>query len=382
MHAILRPYATAGVVIAGTGLIAATPVVSPAPAVPTVVDVALTAGGGLPELADPWVDVFNTASANATTLLNNYMLAPGVAFQQLYANVMGYAQQFLDDPSSSTLAAINTGIQEHWVAVRDGYTLLGDVDKATSDIVSHHTLNGGSAPTGHLFLFGQVPGFLPPDVDKDMVSQVLNFLASPLSGIIMGSLGPGISPWIAMMNSINDGDSFNEVLAATYGGFLNGATLNLDSILPMINDAGFLPNGMSLDHLEVAFGGLLSPGAVTVGPYQVLGAGGEIEAAVPAVGGSIFNSLGLEMVGVPVLGKIAVDGVGVGPIGAMQAWGQIVGALLGSGWDGKGPVVVTPPGVGVELPTIPDDFLDDGGLSAQATDAFSGLQDLLNGIFG
>lgn len=86
------PLRNGGVVIAGTGLIAATPVAAPAPAAPAVIDVALT---GLPGIVDTWQDVFNTASANATTLLNNYMLAPGVAWQQLFANWMGYTQQFL-----------------------------------------------------------------------------------------------------------------------------------------------------------------------------------------------------------------------------------------------------------------------------------------------
>nr|WP_046286691.1 outer membrane porin GjpA [Mycobacterium sp. UM_NZ2] len=378
MHAILRPYATAGVVIAGTGLIAATPVVAPAPTAPAIIDVALTAGG-LPGLVEPWQDVFNTASANASTLLNNYYLAPGVAWQQLFANWMGYTQQFLDDPSSGTLGDINTQIQEHLLAVQTGYALQ-DVLAATKTLVSQHTLDGAGL-SGHAFLYNQLPSFLPADVDAESVTSIVDFLSSPLSAIIIGSLGPSISPWVAMMNSINDGESFSGIVANTWGGFLNGATLNLDFVLPMVNDAGFLPVGMSLDHLEFAFGGLLTPGSVGVGPYQVLGTGGEVVASVPAVGGSIFNGIGLEMVGVPLLNQIAMDGQGIGPIAAWQAWGQIVGSLLGSGWSGKGAVVVTPPMAGVELPTIPDDFFDDGGGSAQATDLFSGLEDLLDGLF-
>lgn len=380
MHAILRPYATAGVVIAGTGLIAATPVMAPTPAARTVIDVALTAGGGLPSLAEPWIDVYNTAAANATTLLNNYFLAPGVAWQQLYANVMGYAQQILDDPSSSTLADINTQIQEHWVAVRDAYALPLDVSKDTYNTVLHHSIDG-TVTSGHNLLIAQVPGYLPAGTDVDMVNSVLNWMISPMSAILMGSVGPGISPWIAMMNSIADGDSFNEIMASGWNGFLNGAVLHLDWLLPMINDAGFLPDGMSLDRLDFTFGGLLSTGSVQVGPYQVLGADGEIAASVPAVGGSLFNALGLEMVGVPFLTKIDVEGQGIGPIAAMESWGQIVGALLGSGWDGKGAVTVTPPWVGVELPIIPDNFLDDGG-AADATNIFSGLDGLLDSIFG
>lgn len=379
MHAILRPYATAGVVIAGTGLIAATPVVAPAPMARTVIDVALTAGG-LPSVAAPWIDVYNESAANATTLIDNFLLAPGVAWQQLYANVMGYAQQFLDDPSATTLADINTQIQEHWVAVRDGWALPLDVAKETYNLVTHHTIDG-SITTGHLVLISQVPGYLPAGTDVDGVNAALNWMISPMSGVIMGSLGPGISPWIAMMNSIADGDDLNEIIASGWNGFLNGAVLHLDSLLPMINDAGFLPQGMALDRLDFTFGGLLSTGNVQIGNYQVIGANDEVLATVPAVGGSLFNAVGLEMVGVPVLNKIDVEGQAIGPIAAWQAWGQIIGSLLGSGWDGKNNVPVTPPWFGVGLPIIPDTFLDDGGESAQATDVFSGLEDLLNGLF-
>ncbi|WP_409427600.1 outer membrane porin GjpA [Mycobacterium sp. SMC-11] len=380
MHAILRPYATAGVVIAGTGLIAATPVVAPAPMAHTVIDVALTAGGGLPSLADPWIDVYNTAASNATTLLNNFLLAPGVAFQQMYANWMGYIQDFLDDPSSSTLAAINAELQQNWIAVRDGWSLPLDVAGTTSTIVTNHTMDG-TITTGHSVLYNQVPGYLPPGTDVDMVNSILNWMISPASAVLMGSIGPGISPWIAMMNSIGEGDSFNEIIASMWNGFLNGATLHLDSLLPAINDAGFLPAGMSLDRLDFAFGGLLSTGEVKMTTYQVLGPNSEVLQSVPVVGGSLFNALGLEMVGVPSLGKIDVEGHGIGPIAAWETWSQTVGALLGSGWTGKNAVTVTPPWFGVEFPTIPDNFLDDGGASAQATDVFSGLDDLLSGLF-
>lgn len=372
MHAILRPYATAGVVIAASGLIAATPVVAPAPAVASVVDVALT---GLPGFLDTWEDVINTTNANFSVLKDNYMLAPGVALQQLYANAVGYLNQFLNDPSSSTLADINTQIQANLVAVRDGYTLPLDVSSKTMDTVTHHTIDG-SITTGHLVILNQVPGYLPAGTDVDMVNSILNFMVSPLSGIIMGLLGPGISPWVALLNSITDGDSFSDIIANTVGGFLNGATLNLDSLLPMVNDAGFLPDGMSLDHLEFAFGGLLSTGSVTLTTYQAMGAGGEVDASVPVVGGSLFNSLGLQMVGVPSLGQILAEGHGIGPIAAFEMWGQVISALLGSGWDGSGTVVVTQPALGVDLPQIPDDF------AAEATNVLSGIQDFFDGIFG
>lgn len=350
MQQTLRPYATAGIAIVGTSLIAVTPAVAPMPDTYSTRGVALT---DLAESLAPWQDILNTASANITTLLNNFYIAPGVAWQQLGVNLADYAQQFLDNPSSSTLASINDQIQEHLKAVLTGYTLQ-DATQATMDQVTNHTMDGAGL-AGHAILFSQIASFLPPTIDADAVLPIINFLGSPLSGIIMGALGPMISPWVALANSITDGDSFTQMMANMVGGFYNGATLNLDSLVPMINDSGFLSPGMYMNHLEFAFGGLLSPGSVSVGPYGI-SEGGSTIATIPAVGGSIFNSLGLELSGVPVLGNLDVEGQAIGPIGAWEAWGQTIGALLGSGWDGKGPVDVSAPGVGLDLPIIPTDF--------------------------
>lgn len=379
---ILRPYATAGIAIVGTGLIAVPQAPAPLPEQPVVRDVALTAGG-LPDLLAPWVDVYNTASQNATTLLNNFLLAPGVGIQQFLVNQADFWQQFLDDPSSSTLAEWNAQMQDNLNAVLTGYTLqgangtisLGGVTGTLGTTVVH-TLDGGGL-SGHLFLYSQLPSFLPADVDPATVTPIVNFLASPLSGIIMGTLGPFISPWVALINSINDGDGFTETFANMVGASFNGATLDLSALVPLINHAGFFPPGLSLGHLEVAFGGLLSPGSVTVGPYGVEGT----DVAIPAVGGSIFNALGVQMNGVPILGSIDLPGQAIGPIGAWQAWGQTVGALLGSGWDGKGAVDVTPPGIGLDLPTVPTDFFDEGTVGDAVAGA-DGLTDWFGDLLG
>ncbi|OBH21591.1 hypothetical protein EHH44_21270 [Mycolicibacter terrae] len=362
MHATIRPYATAGVALVGASLVAVTPLSAPLPALRDVQSRAVA-------LTSAWDDVLNAASANMTSLLNNWYLAPGVGMQQFWANQLDYWDQLANDPSGST-NAVNEEIQTHLNAVISGWALQNETD-ATHATVLNHTMDGT-----HQLMFGQVAGYIPADVDKSMIMPIIDYLGSPASAVLMGMLGPAISPWIALYNSITDHDSFGDTLANMWGATLNGATLNLDALLPMINESGYFPAGMNMDHLDIAFGGLLSPGAVAVGPYQVLGPGGEVAASVPAVGGSIFQSVGIEFSGVPVLGTLDLNSAGIGPIAAWQAWGQTVGALLGSGWDGKGAVVVTPPLAGAGLPLLPTDALDDGG-SGAATDAFGWLGDLL-----
>lgn len=333
--------------------------------------VTLVAGDGSPDPLTPWIDVFNNSSVNATTLLNNFGIAPGVALQQMIANQAGYLQDFFNDPTSNSVTAIMGQIQDNLAAVITGYTLQG-ASSATVTSVTEHTLDGGGLGHGHTFLFQEVPSFLPASVPASEVTPILDFLASPASGIIMGELGPAISPWIALMNSINDGDDFNTTLANMVNGYFNGADLSLNSLIPTIEQAGIFPAGMNLENLDIAFGGLLTPGTVAVGPYVSDGT------HIPAVGGSIFNSLGITLTGVPILGQIDATSHAIGPIAAMGAWGQTIGALLGSGWDGKStPVEVSPPLTGVTLPTIPTDFLDDGGAgSSAATDLSTLFQDV------
>ncbi|WP_409436877.1 outer membrane porin GjpA [Mycobacterium sp. SMC-14] len=360
----LRPYATVGVAIVGAGLFAATPVVAPLPDINTIREVALAAGGGLPDLLAPWIDQYNGASENATTLMNNFFLAPGVGLQQMIANMSGYWQDFFNDPTSNTVTEVNTQIQDNLAAVVTGYALQ-NATSATTATVTEHTLDGtpGLLGSGHGQLFSILPSFLPAD-QAPMITPIIDFMASPASGIIMGGLGPWISPWIALLNSINAGDGWNETLASMVGAVFNGADLNLDSLLPAINGAGFFPPGLGMTELDIAFGGLLSTGSVMAGPYEV----GEGE--IPAVGGSIFNSLGLALGGVPVLGSISADSQAIGPLGTWEGLAQTIASLLG--WDGSGA-----PLAGVDLPVIPADVFDAGAAGAEATDLSGLVQDVV-----
>lgn len=353
----------------GAGFVIFTPPpgVGPASYINTVRDIALTADDvGSADLLAPWIDQYNTASENATTLLNNFVMAPGVAFQQMLANMSGYVQDFFDDPSSNSVAAINVMFQDNLAAMQTAYGLQGATTAETSTVLKH-TLDG-TGTSGHLVMFNQIPGYLPAD-QAPLITPIINFLGSPASGILMGEIGPWISPWVALMNSLTDGDDFNTTMANMVGAFFNGATLNLDSLLPAINGAGVFPLGMAMQHLDIGFGGLLSTGSVSAAPY-VVG-----DTTVPAVGGSIFNSIGLDFSGVPVLGTLDIPSQPIGPLGAWEGWAETLATLLG--WDSSGS-----PLAGIDLPIIPDGSFDDGGAAGSAAaDAATSLQDLIAGLF-
>jgi hypothetical protein len=343
-----RPYATAGVALVGAGLIAITPMAPRLPDIFTVQDIKLVSGEDtLPDIAAPWIDQFNTASENATTLLNTFYDAPLIGLQQTIANQSGFLQDFFNDPTSSTVASINGEIQNNLAAVLTGLTL----QNATSDTlrtVTEHTLASQNA-----FLFDELPSFLPSSVNPAEVTPIVDFLASPDSGIIMGMLGPEISPLVALGNSISAGDDFNETLANMVGAYFNGADLSLNSLIPLIYQAGVFPPGLNIANLDIAFGGLLTPGDTEAG-----------------IGGSIFNSLGIDLTSVPILGTLDVPSNAVGPLGAWEGLEQTIGALLG--WDGSGS-----PLADVTLPVIPADFLDGSTIPAAATDLSSLWQDLV-----
>jgi hypothetical protein len=367
----LRPYATAGVAIVTASLIAATPMAMTPRDVATFRDVKLTSGGadltsGGADLTSggadltPWIDQFNAASENATTLLNNFYDGPFIGLQQMIANQSGFLQDFFNDPTSSTVTSISGEMQVNLASVLTGFALQGASNDVVSEVIRHTLNNGSDGGSGHIFLFQELPSFLPSSINPAEIQPIVDFLASPESGIIMGDLGPFISPLVALGNSISAGDSFNEILANTYGAFFNGADLSLNSLIPLIDEAGIFPQGYNLENLEIAFGGLLTPGSVVDGPNEV--------------GGSIFNSLGLELTGVPVLGTLDVTGEPVGPIAAWESWGQTIAALLG--WDGSGS-----PLADVTLPTIPTDFFDAGASGSTAAADLSGLmQDFVSAL--
>jgi hypothetical protein len=382
----LRPFATAGVVIAGASLIAIVPMAPRLPDTFRVQDVKLVSGeDALTDLTSPWTDVFNTASENATTLWDNFSLAPAVGVQQALVNQSDLWQQFSNDPTSSTLASVFQEMQTNLDNVLTGIGLQGTsigsfgeefgwTPGSIASLVLQHTMIGN-----HALLFGEIPSYLPAS-DAGLIEPIINFLGSPDSAILMGSIGPVISPFVELLNCITAGDDFNTTLADVTGAFFNGADLNLDSLLPTINSliGSEFPPGMTMAELDIAFGGLLSTGSVQVADYTSGGTD------VPAVGGSIFNSVGLEFTGVPEVGTLDLTSEPIGPIAAWETLSQTISGLLGSDWSdataGVGGGLGSPSislDVTAPIGSLLNDMFGDGSASAAtaATDLSTLVQD-------
>ncbi|MGV0738349.1 outer membrane porin GjpA [Mycobacterium syngnathidarum] len=326
MHAALRPYATAGIALVGASAIAVSPVVAPPVAPDIQVPRIAAAQVGLAAQTDVlarWVEVFNTASDNATTLAGFSFEAPAPALQQVIVNQVGYMGDVLNDPANigTVFERIGANLQQtfSWATLQGLPTDLNDPGLAPVIALSNEA--------AHVLILAVLPNFLPEGT-PEFVTPLVYFLASPVTGVLIGFAGPLVSPAVAALNSVMAGDLLN-LPANVVDGFFNGATLNLDALLPAINGAGFLPEGTTLDRLGIAFGGLLSPG----GTANTIPLGTVVHPG--PVGGSIFSSVDLaittDALGFPF--TLTAPGVPVGPIGAVANLSQIVAGAIG--WDGE-----------------------------------------------
>jgi hypothetical protein len=370
MHVAARPHVTAGIALAGAAVIAVSPIGPPLPDIhlPNEHDVqaaAVRLTAGWDPLA-AWQNAFSTASANASTLADNFLLAPGVGLQQAIVNEVGFLKEVINDPSSigTVLQQIATNAQ----TVASGLTGVG-ASAATNKAAQAHSVDAL-----HGALLSLLPTMLPAGVDPATVTQVLDVLASPASGLLMGAVGPVISPGVALLNSVlavgaalqasDPSAALSDLLDAPanmVNAVFNGADLNLDALVPLIAKSGLLPAGTTINALDVAFGGLLSVGSVSQGTYTQ---GGTLTgtSAITTPGGSILNSIGLNvstLLGTtPITLNIASHAVG--PLGALESISQTVGVLLGDHWDGK-KAVQTPP-----LSTLSDTAAAPAALTVKA----------------
>ncbi|MHC9292237.1 outer membrane porin GjpA [Mycobacterium sp. LTG2003] len=322
MHQSLRPFATAGVALTAASAIAVAPAIAPLPPdiqVPRIAaaQVGLTAET---DLLTRWIETFNTASENATTLSQFYFEAPGAALQQTIVNQVGYLGDLLNDPGS--IGTVFQAIGDNLENAFNTATMQG-LPEDINELIPIVALSNDPL---HTVIVAFVPTFLPEGT-PEFVTPLVHFLASPVSGVLIGFAGPLVSPVVAALNSIQDGDLLN-LPANVVDGFLNGATLDLNALVPLINGAGVLPEGTTINRLGIAFGGLLSPG----GTGNTIGG----EVGEGPVGGSIFNSIDLSItsdaLGIPL--TLDAPGVAVGPIGALANLSQMIAGAIG--WDGDG----------------------------------------------
>ncbi|MDP7723711.1 outer membrane porin GjpA [Mycobacterium sp. TY814] len=310
-----------------------------------------TPGGALAAASDidplsRWTQVLGTTTRNAQSALGAFQA--GVS--TLFGGVSTGLRQLATNPAAF-FGNIQTAAQSVF--------LVGAPQDVASAVVQHtlggitQATNPGAVPPAptvvplndvHVELYTGLAGLGDfqtgtSSLETALVAGLTNFAASPASGVLLGAVGPFVSPAVALWNSAGSvfadltGGSPTAALghlldtpANVVDAFFNGATLNLDALAPAVNP--FVTSGSAggeqLDGVSLAFGGLFSPGQV------VSGASGPM---YYGTGGSLLNAVGLELSFYPpddfAGGSLSIPAIPVGPIGATAGLISILGQALG-----------------------------------------------------
>jgi hypothetical protein len=269
-------------------------------------------------------DVLQTAGDNAENITDNFFDPFFPALQQETVHRLDLISQFPENPA---------GI----------FTFVGDVADEMGDGLDGHFSHFapgddsdllGSINDAHLGYFDSYMDALGGDSG---MGSLLDFLASPMSGILLGIFTPYIGAGLALIDDTTD--YFEALASGDIGGAFESAVNEpvhfLDAFLNGYGEVDFDPIPVS----DVI------PGADSDDTISSMNLGGLL-----STGGSLFNSVGIDG------DDSGVSGEGFGEFGSLVSLQQ--GIATAVGWDGDG---------------SPIDQLSD-------VDGFGWLGDLLNGL--
>ncbi|WP_420109534.1 outer membrane porin GjpA [Mycolicibacter arupensis] len=288
-----RGVAAAGAALVAAGMLAGSPAVPALPIITTAPPVQLAASI---DPFGPWVDVFNTTVANGA-----------LVFDAVKDAIAGFADTLEGQFAAATFIGVD-------VATPEG----SDLAAQTLDWNHLWALQ---------YLSGMDFGMGIPQIEPvEPAATLLTLLSSPMSGVLMGLVGPLFSPGVELFNNIGSifdnlgGGDFEAALqdllavpANVVGAFFNGATLNLDALVPLLNDVLQVPEGNAVLGASFDFGGLFTPGETDAGN----------------VGGSIFNSLGLDLQMMGMGMPYSAPGEGIGLIASLVNLVEMFAAGMG-----------------------------------------------------
>lgn len=344
MHITARSYLTAGIAAVGAGAIALTPV-QPIPAHMSaateraVGNLAVSLASSIDPIT-PWVDTFKTSAANIQQLFDFYIEKPFPLIQTIAANQVTYFQE----ATSGNIGLIPGQIWNNVQTFFQAPWSPGEVDPDTGIPVGEYispvpVVTVASIPISQNFVWQLLPTVLGDAYTQ--LSPLLNFLATPYSGQLVGLLGPVFAPLVSLTRSFTaigqyfqDGDvvgAINELInipANMTNAVLNGAGyLDLTGVVNAIS-----PLPPEVKNIGLNVGGLISP------PVP---ADGTIEAPTAWSGGVGFDSLAAgisyKISNFPPPNGTSID---VDDPGIPMSW---IGSSIGLGQFLSEKMLVTPP---------------------------------------
>jgi hypothetical protein len=360
MQLATHPWITAAVALAGTSVIAVTPVAVPLPDV-QIRAVQLTSG--FDDIT--WDQVFSNASTSFTdNILNPFTGAPFPALQQVLENLAGYVETVLTDPSKITdipteiqnnlTAALNATIEPFNPTGSESYLLpsldstpvtvgfsvsacssigclgfspsidLGGHDALLNDLINGLQINLLGIDFGTVNILSDILG----STTASEVLPYLEFVGSPLSGVLWGGIGTELSP---LAQLLDDGIQIFDALDSSTPDFTT-ALADLEAIPANVTNAFLEGYGNAANLLSEV--GLSLPGVT-----PELDLGGLLSPA-----GSLFNAIGFDLgasssttvLGVTWSASAGIDdpATTVGPVASLIELGQAIAQSIG--WDDVG----------------------------------------------
>ncbi|ORA85042.1 hypothetical protein K3U93_03900 [Mycobacterium malmoense] len=349
--AAARPIISAGVVMAGAGMIALTPATLPRPhfEVPNiqVPAINLTAAEDLAAAAfDPtfgWESVFEQTSTNLSTLSQEWLAAPAPLLQQVITNQLGYANMY-------GLAFNDVAKGLYNFITGDGVgNLQWSVAMAAKDLFAGN-LSGVFSQLSSIYFSGALSVLEPLESLLPIPVEETQNLAN-LADAAFGSIGSPVASLALQLVELPQGlfavvgDSAQGVLNGITGGNpLEALTAVLDTPANLVNALLNLYPGV---YGEGTFDGILQPGhiaslllltlpqtlATSIGWEGPSGSAAAAGLAVPdlaaALGAGPFSDAAVALSGLSGELPAALAGLGAGLASALPAGLAGLGVDLG-----------------------------------------------------
>lgn len=353
---------TAGIGLTAASLLLTVPV-APFPVTSDLANRAIKLAAAFDDLS--WSQVIDNASTAWTTNISGpFSGAPFPAIEQVAFNLAGYLGDLYKDIAAgnftalpATSAAIETAIQDNLASALNAPMVPFDPTGSASYLLPSLSTTpvtvdvGGSiagiGATGHITIgdhadllndltngldinifgidFGRIDilSLLLGSSTASEVLPYLDFLGSPLSGVLWGMIGADLSP---MAQLLDDGVHIFNALASSTPDYAT-ALADLEAIPANVTNASLVGYGN--------LGNLLADFGISSGGFQV-DLGGLL-----SPGGSLFNALGFSVSDDLGDCSIACVTVGltdnattVGPIASLLEMGQAIAQSIG--WDDVG----------------------------------------------
>lgn len=383
MHATAtaqRPWVAAGIALTAAGMVAVAPVVAPTLPEAAFPDIQLT--GLVDQTAD---NITNLVTYFAGGTPANFLTprvpvgAPLPILQAVIGNQLGYLGQILDDPANAgtvlqtMFGNLQDGLAAPFGMFPDNLATGGPLDIYGLPVIN---LSGIGLGTYDLNTYAENAlagllgadnlsrlGLFNSDVLQGLASAgglqgLLNFSASPVSGVMLGAAGPVIGPMLALYHGLQAAGSDPAALLGIPENMLNvflngGESLNISDLLGLVGvpttftqdlgTLGWCPICVDLGTLTEKLDAGIAMGGLLGGP-------GSLFNALTAQAGVTYDTpdwLINQLLPLPYHAGANWIGEGAGPLGSlMSVPNSIAAAITNPGtWDGLLPTLAT--GLGI-----------------------------------